>query len=147
MPIASPSAPARRRLPAELRSFVLIGIGCTAAFAVLYAALRGAGMGPLAANGTALLATMGINFAANRTLTFRAAGGPLARQFAGYVAAYLLGLGASTVVLAGLLGLLGHPRGLLDTAAAVAAGLAATAVRFVLMRAYVFRDHSSAVSA
>jgi putative flippase GtrA len=144
MPIGASAPP---RLAAQLRSFVLIGIACTAAFAVLYAALRGLGLGPLAANGVALLATMGINFAANRSLTFHAGAGPLGRQLAGYATAYLLGLGASSVVLAALLEVLGHPRGLLDTAAAVAAGLAATAVRFVLMRAYVFRDHRPAVSA
>jgi putative flippase GtrA len=122
----------------QLRSFVLVGVACTAAFALLYAGLRAAGLAPLAANAVALLATMGANFAANRHLTFDAGDGPLLRQLAGYAIAYALGLGASSLALAGLAATLGQPTGALDTACAVVAGLAATAVRFVLMRRWVF---------
>ena len=117
-----------------------IGIACTAAFALLYAGLRDAGLPSLAANALALAATMGINFTANRRLTFAASNGDLRRQLASYTLAYLLGLAASSAALATLLALLGHPRGPLDTAAAVAAGFVATAVRFVLMRAWVFAE-------
>ena len=138
MPIAT-----RQRageLPRQLRWFAAIGIACTAAFALLYAGLRDAGLPSLAANALALAATMGINFTANRRLTFAATDGDLGRQLAGYSLAYLLGLAASSCALAALLGLVGHPRGPLDTAAAVVAGFVATAVRFVLMRAWVFGD-------
>jgi putative flippase GtrA len=122
----------------QLRSFVAIGIACTIAFAVLYSLFRGFGVAPLAANAVALLMTMGANFAANRHLTFDAADGPLLRQLWQYTGAYALGLGVSSLILAGGLAVLGHPRGILDTALAVIAGLGATIVRFALMRAWVF---------
>ena len=51
-------------LPRQLRWFVAIGIACTAAFALLYAGLRDAGIPSLAANALALATTMGINFTA-----------------------------------------------------------------------------------
>jgi putative flippase GtrA len=123
---------------AQLRSFVAIGVACTLAYAVLYAVLRGAGLSPLAANAIALACTMGANFAANRHLTFRAADEPLLPQLAGYAVAYALGVAASSVALVALRDALGHPDGLADTAAAVASGLAATVVRFGLMRRWVF---------
>lgn len=124
------------RLAGELRSFATIGIGCTAAYAVLYTLLRDGGVPGLGANALALALTMGVNFAANRHFTFAGAGGPLA----GYLLAYGLGLAASSAALALLLGALGHPHGLRDTGAAVGAGLVATAVRFALMRGWVFRS-------
>jgi putative flippase GtrA len=130
----------------QLRSFALIGVACTAAFALLYAVARDMGLAPLAANALALLATMGANFAANRRLTFAATDGPLLRQLGGYAVAYALGLAASSVVLAGLVATLGHPSGVLDTACAVSAGFAATAVRFVLMRRFVFAGGAAEVS-
>jgi putative flippase GtrA len=135
----------RRFTPSrELCSFLAIGLACTVAFAVLYAVLRAAGLAPLAANALALACTMGANFAANRHLTFRAADAPLLPQLAGYAVAYALGLGASSIVLAGLEALLGRPDGALDTAAALLSGVAATAVRFVLMRGWVFRPRTAA---
>jgi putative flippase GtrA len=124
---------------AQLRSFVLIGVLCTLAFAVLYALLRSAGMVALVANALALAVTMGFNFVANRHLTFRAAHEPWLPQLLGYAVAYALGVAASSVVLLVLQAALGHPDGLLDTTLAVVSGLAATAVRFVLMRGWVFR--------
>jgi putative flippase GtrA len=128
----------------QLRSFAAIGIACTAAFALLYAGLRGAGVPSLAANALALASTMGINFWANRRLTFEATEGRLSSQLAGYAVAYLLGLAASSGALLVLDGLLAHPRGALDAMAAVAAGVVATAVRFVLLRAWVFADRARA---
>jgi putative flippase GtrA len=82
---------------------------------------------------------MGVNFALNRAHTFRGHHGTLASQLGGYVVAYLIGYAASTGVLYLLLAALGHPHGRLDTLAALAAGLVATVVRFVLMRSWVFR--------
>src|SRR5690242_19950505 len=127
------SAIAARLTPSpQLRSFVRIGLACTGAYALLYSVLRHGGMDPMAANALSLTATMGANFAANRRYSFRASDGPLGTQLAGYVIAYLLGLAASSLALAILLGELGHPTGALDTFAAVFAGLAATAVRYAL---------------
>lgn len=124
---------------AQLRSFVIIGVLCTLAYAALYALLRGAGLSPLAANAVALVLTMGANFVANRQLTFRAGHEPWLPQLGGYAVAYALGVAASSGVLLLLQAALGHPDGLLDITVAVVSGLAATAVRFVLMRGWVFR--------
>jgi|tagenome__1003787_1003787.scaffolds.fasta_scaffold20966883_2 4-amino-4-deoxy-L-arabinose transferase-like glycosyltransferase len=138
------SAIAARLTPSpQLRSFVLIGLACTAAYALLYSMLRHAGMGAMAANAVSLTATMGANFAANRHYSFKASDGPLGTQLAGYAIAYLLGLAASSLALAVLLALLGHPTGAVDTFAAVFAGLAATGVRYVLMSGWVFRPETS----
>jgi putative flippase GtrA len=127
----------------QLRSFVAIGIACTIAFAALYSLLRGFGVAPLVANAVALLATMGVNFAANRHLTFDAGGGPVIRQLVQYTGAYALGLGVSSLILAGGLAILGHPHGVLDTALALTAGIGATVVRFALMRTWVFEGAGS----
>jgi putative flippase GtrA len=118
---------------------VVIGLLCTGAYAIAYTLLRHAGLAPMATNALSLTLTMGANFAANRRFSFRASDGPLGRQLATYAVAYVLGLAASAIVLAGLLAALGHPEGALDTAAGVAAGLAATVVRYALMRNWVFR--------
>ncbi|HEX3874440.1 MAG TPA: GtrA family protein [Solirubrobacteraceae bacterium] len=134
----------RARLPdddrraAELGGFIAVGLACTTAYALLYTLLR-LDLSDLAANALALLLTMAANFEANRRFTFRAGHRSRVHQVAGYLAAYAVGLAASTVALAGLLDLLDHPRGLENTAAALAAGVLATAVRFVLMRRWVFR--------
>ena len=128
---------------AQLRSFVAIGLACTAAYALLYTLLRDAGMAALPANALSLTLTMGANFAANRRYSFHASDGPLGSQLAFYTVAYLLGLAASSIVLAALLGALGHPHGAADTAAALGAGVVATAIRYVLMRSWVFRPSVS----
>jgi putative flippase GtrA len=127
------------RVSRELRSFIAIGLACTAVYAVLYTVLRDGGLPSLAANALALLLTMGANFAANRRFTFAASDGPLVRQLGGYLVAYGIGLAASSAALALLLALLGNPRGALNTAAGLTAGIVATVVRFVLMRGWVFR--------
>ncbi|HEY5196006.1 MAG TPA: GtrA family protein [Solirubrobacteraceae bacterium] len=129
----------RDRRAAELASFVSVGLACTAAYALLYTLLR-RDVSDLLANALALLLTMGANFEANRRFTFPAGRDSRVRQAAGYVAAYAVGLGGSSLALVGLLNLLGHPGGLENTAAALAAGVVATAVRFVLMRRWVFRS-------
>ena len=75
------SAIAARLTPSpQLRSFVLIGLACTGAYALLYTVLRHGGMDAIAANAVALTATMGANFAANRHYSFRASGGRLAKS-------------------------------------------------------------------
>jgi putative flippase GtrA len=130
----------RRSVSTEFGSFVAIGLLCTAAYAALYTLLRDVPLSATAANALALTATMGVNFAANRRYTFNATDGPLRRQLLGYAAAYSLGLIASSLTLGALLNALGHPHGVEDTAAALTAGLAATLVRYVLMRGWVFRS-------
>jgi putative flippase GtrA len=121
----------RGLLSRELRSFVAIGVLCTAAYAALYTLLRGASVPTQLANAAALAATIGLNFGANRRYTFRATDDPMLPQLAGYAVAYMLGVAASGALLAAL------GRG--DTLTALAASSAATIVRYVLMRTWVFR--------
>ncbi|HWH12808.1 MAG TPA: GtrA family protein [Solirubrobacteraceae bacterium] len=135
----------RDRRSAELGSFVVVGLACTAAYALLYTLLT-QDVSDLSANAIALLLTMGANFEANRRFTFQASRQSRVRQIAGYVPAYAIGLAASSLALLVLLDLLGHPAGLENTAAALAAGLVATAVRFVLMRRWVFRSDPTRTS-
>lgn len=132
-----PRARTDLQLGRELRSFVVVGVLCTLVYTAIYPLLR-IWLVPLAANAIALCLTMGVNFALNRRFTYRATGGSLRAQAAGYVVAYLIGLGASSLALHGLLRLLHNPGQPLDTLAALTAGSIATAIRFVLMRTWVF---------
>ncbi len=122
---------------AQLLSFAAIGVICTIMYAALYAALRRQ-FGPLSANVLALIPTMAVNFWANRSLTFRAARGPLPRQAASYLVAYLIGLGASSGFFAMLLAILKPHSVTIETAIGIVAGLAATVVRYILMSRWVF---------
>lgn len=127
----------------QLVSFFAIGVVCTIMYALLYAALRHS-FGPLTSNVIALVPTMAVNFAANRSLTFRAASGSLARQASLYLVAYLIGLGASSGFFALLLAILKPHSVTVETGTGIVAGLAATVVRYVLMSRWVFvvpRDH------
>src|SRR5207249_4120760 len=106
-----------------------------------------AALSPLEANVAALALTMVFNFAANRWLTFRANNGPLARQAAQYVVAYVVGMGASSGAFALALAAFSNPDRRAETLLALASGLLATVVRFVLMSAWVFRSRLEAVRA
>lgn len=144
--LAPPARPAGRRRsplihgPVLFRavSFAAVGLACTVAFALLFTLLRRF-LVPLEANLVAMSATMGLNFAANRRFTFRAQSGSVAGHAAGYVAVYLLGLGASSGVLHVSLLLLHPPAGAGETLLALASGIVATVVRFVLLSIWVFR--------
>lgn len=136
-----------RSLPVRSRrvvSFALIGLICTVAFAGIYALLR-TFLSPISSNVLALSITMILNFAANRSLTFRESAGSFVSQGVGYLAVYLLGMAASSAALAIGIALLHHPPAAVETLLAVAAGGFATVIRFVLLSAWVFRaDRSSA---
>ena len=125
--------------------FAVIGVICTLAFAVAYSLLRRA-LGPIEANLAALSLTITLNFLANRRYTFQAADGQIERQLPGYAVVYLIGLGVSSAVLAIALKLAGPQPASLETLLALAAGFAATVVRFVLLSAWVFRAPSPRVS-
>ncbi|MCA9831477.1 MAG: GtrA family protein [Dehalococcoidia bacterium] len=122
----------------RLATFAAIGAASTAAFVVLYAALREI-TAPLPANAFALTLTMGANFLANRRYTFQVRGGSLFVHALQYGVAYGLGLAASTLVLAIGIGLAGEPGRTVETAIALASGLVATVIRYVLLSAWVFR--------
>ena len=128
---------ARRQLP----SFAAIGVVSTLAYLGLFWLLRSV-MGAVAANALALGVTAVANTAANRRFTFGVTGRHRRlRQHAEGLVVFGLGLAMTT----GALGLLdrasGHPGRAAELAALVAANAAATLMRFVLLRSWVFSPH------
>lgn len=124
---------------AKLLSFAVIGVICTVAFAAIFSALRHV-TGPMGANLGALTATISVNFAANRRLTFREHEGRLLAQAAGYGVVYLAGLGASSAALWVALVAFGHPAGTRELFLALACGGLATVLRYVMLNRWVFRE-------
>lgn len=119
-------------------SFSIIGAICTVAFALLYNLLR-AFASPIGTNLLALGLTMVINFTANRWFTFHARSGSMPRQAMRYALVYLVGLGASTLVLDLGLNLVARPGRATETLIALASGVVATVIRFLLLSGWVFR--------
>jgi glycosyltransferase involved in cell wall biosynthesis len=114
----------------QLRRFGMVGVVSTVAYVVLYAALR-VHLAAAAANAVALVTTTMGNTAANRRLTFGV------RGQRGRWRHHLCGLGALGVALAittGAVHLVGGAGRVAEVAALVAANLAATVVRFVILR-------------
>ncbi|TDP96575.1 bifunctional glycosyltransferase family 2/GtrA family protein [Labedaea rhizosphaerae] len=135
--VDAPGVPAG--LPKQLVRFAAIGVASTIAYLVLYALLR-TGMGAQAANVLALATTAVANTAANRRLTFgvRGRAGAGRHQLEGMVV-FLLGLALTSGALA-LLNHLTTPGRWLELGTLVLANLAATVLRFVLFRGWVFRQ-------
>ena len=138
-----PTIPHLRR---EAFVFGAIGVVSTAAYAVLYLALRSL-TGPSAANALALVLTAVANTAANRRLTFGVRGREtLVRgQAVGFLA--LAVALAITTVSVGLLGVLvpgaGRP---VELAVLVVANALATVARFVLLRTLIAGDRRAFTS-
>ncbi len=126
-------------LTGQLIRFAGVGVASTLAYLVLYAMLR-VGVGPQAANLIALLVTAVANTAANRRLTFGVSGtdGALRHQAQGLV---VFGIGLALT--SGSLALLGaastEPSRFVELTVLILANLVATAVRFLMMRVWVFR--------
>ncbi|MGW7382744.1 glycosyltransferase [Streptomyces sp. NPDC054794] len=127
------------RLVTQFARFAAVGAVSTLAHLLLYAALRPA-VGAQVANALALLVCAVANTAANRRLTFgvRGRAGALRHQARG-MAAFLVGLALT----GGSLALLHHvapdASHRAELAVLIAANLTATLLRFVLLRAWVFR--------
>jgi putative flippase GtrA len=121
----------------QLVRFAAVGIASTLAYLLLFSLLR-TGMGAQAANFIALGATAVANTAANRRFTFGVRGRAQAgrHQFEGLIV-FALGLGLTSGSLAVLNGLTAPGRGL-ELVVLVAANLAATVLRFLLLRGWVF---------
>lgn len=121
--------------------FAGIGVCSTLAFLVLYIALR-PGLGAQVANFLALLITAIGNTAANRRFTFGITGRRHAarHQVQGLIA-FGLGLALTSGALALLHGEWPHAGRIVELAALVAANLTATVLRFVLLRAWMWRPH------
>jgi putative flippase GtrA len=154
--LGSPSPPGLRRRgerattggPAEVASqaarFIVVGAASTAAFVLLYLLLRGV-MTAQAANAASLLVTAIANTAANRRFTFGIRGRAHAtrHQLRGLIA-FGIGLAVTSGALAVLHAVPVRPGRAAEVAVLVAANLAATVVRFLLYRGWVFRSAKAA---
>jgi putative flippase GtrA len=126
-------------LPRQLARFAGIGVASTVAYLLLFIVLRTV-MGAQVANLTALLVTAVANTAANRRLTFGVSGlaGAARHQMQGLVV-FALGLALTSGGLAALHAVAATPSRPVELAVLVVANLAATVLRFLLLRAWVFR--------
>jgi putative flippase GtrA len=118
--------------------FGAIGVVSTAAYLALFVATHG-WLGAQAANLLALLVTALGNTAANRRFTFgmRGRGNATRHHVEGFIV-FAIALAVTSGSLILLHGIDPHPHRLVELAVLVLANLAATAVRFVLLRGWVF---------
>ncbi|WBC15615.1 glycosyltransferase [Micromonospora sp. WMMA1998] len=132
-PLSAPPAQVPVGLPGQLARFAAVGVASTVAYLVIFVVARGP-LGAQPANLLALLLTAVANTAANRRLTFGVTG----RRHAGRhhlqgLLAFVLGLALTSGALAVLHALTAPPRAV-ELVVLVAANLAATALRFLLLR-------------
>jgi putative flippase GtrA len=127
------------RLAGQAIRFAAIGALSTLAYLVLFVLARPA-MGAQAANLVALLATALTNTAANRRFTFGVRGPGAARHHLQGLAVFALGLGLTSGALAVLGTVSATPPPAVELVVLVLANLIATALRFVLLREWVFRS-------
>ncbi|MFE9190095.1 glycosyltransferase [Micromonospora sp. NPDC007208] len=121
-------------LPRQLSRFAAVGVASTLAYLLLFVATRGL-LGAQPANLLALLVTAVANTAANRRLTFGISGRRhAARHHAQGLLAFALGLALTSGALAVLHVVSAVPARPVELAVLVAANLAATVLRFVLLR-------------
>jgi len=119
--------------------FGAIGVVSTLAYLLLYLVLR-QGIGPQSANAIALLTTAVANTAANRRLTFGVRGrdGALRHHLQG-LGVFAAALTLTSMSLALLHAITPSPARITELSVLVLANLAATVLRFVLLRGWVFR--------
>ncbi|MET8277767.1 glycosyltransferase [Micromonospora sp. NPDC005174] len=133
-PLAAPPTRVPVGLPRQLVRFAAVGVASTLAYLLLFVATRGA-LGAQPANLLALLVTAVANTAANRRLTFGITGSRHAgRHHAQGLLAFALGLALTSGALAVLHAVVAVPARPVELAVLVAANLAATVLRFVLLR-------------
>lgn len=133
-------APALRT---QIARFTAVGLISTATYIALYALLRPV-LSPLMANGIALLVTAIGNTTANRRLTFAVRDrATLLRHQAAGLAAFGVALGLTTAAVT--LQAWWFPRAGrgVELLVLVAANLAATAARFILLRAWIGSDRAT----
>ncbi len=136
--------PAARRPPGftgQVARFAAIGVASTAAYLALFLALRTT-MPALVANAVSLLVTAVANTAANRRWTFGVRGpDAIGRHHTQGLLVFVAALAMTTGSLAALRAIDPSPPRAVELAVLVAANLAATVVRFGLLRTWVFRAH------
>ncbi|WP_399926958.1 glycosyltransferase [Streptomyces kanamyceticus] len=128
-------------LTRQLVGFCVVGALSTLFYLLLYSGSR-TFAGAQAANALALLVSAVANTAANRRLTFGVRGRERAvRHQAQSLVVFGIGLALTSGSLAALGAASGDPAHSTELAVLVAANLAATVLRFLLLRAWVFPDH------
>uniref|UniRef100_A0A5Q5BNU7 dolichyl-phosphate beta-glucosyltransferase n=2 Tax=unclassified Mycobacterium TaxID=2642494 RepID=A0A5Q5BNU7_MYCSS len=134
----SRSAAAPRSLLRQAVRFGAVGVVSTLAYLLLFMLTRG-WLGAQAANLIALAVTAVGNTAANRRFTFGVAGrrGAARHHFEGFIV-FAIALGITSGSLALLHSVSAEPHRLVELGVLVAANLAATVMRFVLLRGWVF---------
>ncbi|NUK62357.1 bifunctional glycosyltransferase family 2/GtrA family protein [Streptomyces lunaelactis] len=134
-------------LARQLVGFCVVGALSTLLYLLLYSLFR-AGVGPQVANAGALLLSAVANTAANRRLTFGVRGRDRAvRHQAQGLVVFGIGLALTSGSLAALDAAAGNPGHSTELAVLIAANLAATVLRFLLFRAWVFPDRRDAPAA
>jgi glycosyltransferase involved in cell wall biosynthesis len=133
--ITTPGVP--RSLPRQLIRFAAIGVVSTLAYSLLFLLFRNS-FGAQMANLVALLITAIANTAANRRLTFGITGraGAAKNQWEG-----LLVFASGLVLTSGALALVNHfasPGKFMELTVLILANAAATVLRFLLLRGWVF---------
>ncbi|MFJ5546988.1 glycosyltransferase [Streptomyces sp. NPDC093225] len=129
-----------RGLARQLVGFCVVGALSTLLYLLLYSAFR-AGTGPQAANAAALLLSAVANTAANRRLTFGVRGRERAvRHQAQGLVVFGIGLALTSGSLAALNAATATPSHGTELAVLITANLAATVLRFLLFRAWVFPE-------
>ncbi|MFE5485041.1 glycosyltransferase [Streptomyces sp. NPDC056527] len=131
-----------RGLARQLVGFCVVGVLSTLFYLALYSLFR-LGVGPQLANAGALLVSAVANTAANRRLTFGVRGRDRAvRHQAQGLVVFGIGLALTSGSLAALGAATGDPAHSTELAVLIVANLAATVVRFLLFRLWVFPDTS-----
>ncbi|WP_030900547.1 glycosyltransferase [Streptomyces sp. NRRL F-5126] len=133
-------APVERGLLRQVAGFCVVGVASTLFYLLLYSLFR-SGLGAQGANAAALLVSAVANTAANRRLTFGVRGRRRAvrHQLQGLVV-FAVGLALTSGSLAALDSATGSPSHTTELAVLIAANLAATVLRFLLLRAWVFPE-------
>lgn len=140
--LGSARAGAPKSLLRQVVRFGAIGAVSTIAYLVLFSLLHGVA-GAQAANFIALLVTAVANTAANRRFTFGVQG---TRRVGRHHAEGLLVFGIALAITSGALAALhafGNPSHTVELVVLVMANLTATALRFVLLRGWVFHPQRS----
>ncbi len=130
-------------LPRQLVRFAAIGVASTLAYVLLFALFR-MGSGAQLANLLALAVTAVANTAANRRLTFGVRGAGHARHQLQGLVVFALGLALTSGSLAALHATTATPARGLELSVLVAANLAATVLRFLMLRIWVFGHRARA---
>jgi len=130
-------------LARQLVGFCFVGALSTLVYLLLYSGFR-TFTGSQVANALALLVSAVANTAANRRLTFGVRGRDRAvRHQAQGLVVFAIGLALTSGSLAALGAASTHPAHSTELAVLIAANLAATVLRFLLFRAWVFPEQST----